>query len=222
MTTSSSGTIPAEAPASGHYDDGMDLMDDMDDFDDLPPTLGTVVELDRGSLPFALIHGEALVACASWALGEAGVTPIDLGTEWAGVQVAEEPFVLHDSLCPMTPGAFIAQCMTQSRETGAVVVGVRPVTDTVKSLDGDLVGATIDRDDLWSVASPIVLPADVVAALDALPSWDFAELVDALSARFAVEFVEVPPEGRRVTNTEDVDVLEALTDQTSGALPGDR
>ena len=31
----------------------------------------------RGSLPFALVHGESLVAAASWALGEAGVELFD-------------------------------------------------------------------------------------------------------------------------------------------------
>ncbi len=71
--------------------------------DELPPALGAVIEQDRGSLPFALIHGEALVACASWGLGDSGVTPVDLGTEWAGLVDGGEPFVLHDSLCPMTP-----------------------------------------------------------------------------------------------------------------------
>jgi 2-C-methyl-D-erythritol 4-phosphate cytidylyltransferase len=47
---------------------------------ELEPALGTVVEEDRGQLPYALIHGEALVAAAAWALGEAGVTPVDTGT----------------------------------------------------------------------------------------------------------------------------------------------
>ena len=44
-----------------------------------------MVETDRGSLPFALVHGEPLVACAAWALGEAGVHLVDLGTEWAAL-----------------------------------------------------------------------------------------------------------------------------------------
>ena len=46
---------------------------------ELPPALGVVLDEDRGSLPYALIHGEALVACAAWALGDAGVTPVDVG-----------------------------------------------------------------------------------------------------------------------------------------------
>ena len=84
------------------------------------------METGRGSLPFALLHGEALVACASWALGDSGVTPVDLGTEWAGLIDADEPFVLHDALCPMTPASFIARCVRTCVEDGAVVVGVRP------------------------------------------------------------------------------------------------
>lgn len=176
-----------------------------------PPALGSVVEQDRGSLPFALIHGEALVACASWALGESGVTPVDLGTRWEGVAAAEEPFVLHDPLCPMTPGSFIAECVRIAIEGDVVVVGVRPITDTVKSVAGGFVGATVDRAALLCVTSPIVLPASVVAALDELPSLDFVELVAGLRERFTVEFREAPLEGRRVASPDDVKALEALT-----------
>ena len=44
--------------------------------------------------------------------------------------------MLHDALCPMTPPAFIAECVARAVERGCVVVGVRPVTDTVKVVDG--------------------------------------------------------------------------------------
>lgn len=180
--------------------------------------LGTVVEAGRGSLPFALIHGEALVACASWALGGAGVTPIDETVPWAGLVESGEPFVLHDPLCPMTPPDFIAGCVARAIERGCVVVGVRPVTDTVKRVTDGVVGDTVDRAGLVSVASPVVLPAAVVAALAHLPSDDFVELVAALRARFPVELVEAPPAARRVGSAVDVRVLEALT--AAGAPPG--
>src|SRR6478609_4612786 len=178
---------------------------------DVPPALGTVLEQDRGSLPFALIHGEALVACAVWSLGEAEVTPVDAGTLWPGLIESGEPFVLHDSLCPMTPPDFIADCVSRALDHACVVVAVRPVTDTVKVVEDGLVGATVDRDSLVSVASPVVLPPAVVAALDGLPSTDFVELVAALRRRFPVELVEAPPSARRVGSLEDVAVLEALT-----------
>ncbi|WP_205473713.1 2-C-methyl-D-erythritol 4-phosphate cytidylyltransferase [Nocardioides sp. SYSU D00038] len=178
------------------------------------PALGTVVEQERGSLPFELVHGEALVACAAWALGDAGVTAVDLGTGWDALVAAGEPFVLHDALCPMTPAGFVAACVERAVAADVVVVGVRPVTDTVKLLgpgDPPVVGETVDRDALTAVASPVVLPASVVSSLDGLPSLDFAVLVAALAARFPVEAVPAPAEARRVTSVDDVRVLEAQT-----------
>lgn len=180
------------------------------EYDEPVAALGAVVEQDRGSLPFALLHGEALVACASWALGESGVTPFDLGTAWAGLVDAGEPVVLHDALCPLTPPAFLRACLEEAVEHDAVVVGVRPVTDTVKHVEGGYVGATVDRADLLAVASPVVLPASVVTALEDLPSNDFATLVAALAERFAVRTVEAPPAGRRVGSVDDVRLLQAL------------
>lgn len=175
---------------------------------------GIVLDEERGSLPYALIHGEALVAAAAWALGEAGVVLVDANVPWRelaeSLEESGEALVLHDSLCPLTPPDFIASCIASAVERGSVVVGVRPVTDTVKAVDGDVLGATVDRDGLVAVASPLVLPADVVAALDRLPSTDLAVLVDLLRGRGPVEMVEAPAAARRVASREDVGVLEAL------------
>ncbi|MDH2413404.1 2-C-methyl-D-erythritol 4-phosphate cytidylyltransferase [Nocardioides sp. CER19] len=182
-----------------------------DPYDVHPPALGAIVEAERGSLPFALIHGEGLVACAAWALGDAGITPVDHGVSWADLVESGDTFVLHDALCPMTPASFLADCVRTSEERSAVVVAVRPVTDTVKQVEDGYVGATIDRDALVVVTSPIVLPAEVVASLDGLPTHDFAELAGLLAARFPVVTVEAPPEGRRVASLDDVRLLEALT-----------
>lgn len=179
--------------------------------DEREPALGAVVEVDRGSLPFALIHGEALVACAAWALGDAGITTVDLGTEWEGIIDSGEPFVLHDALCPMAPADYLEACLDHAVETGRVVVGVRPVTDTVKRIDDGVIGETLDRDDLRAVASPIVLPAAVVAAIGGLPTTDFAVLVEWLRGAHPVEMVEAPPSARRVADEDDVRLLEALT-----------
>lgn len=179
--------------------------------DERPQALGAVIEVDRGSLPFALIHGEALVACAAWALGDAGVTTVDLGTEWAGIVDSGEPFVLHDSLCPMAPAEYLEACLARAIETDRVVVGVRPVTDTVKRADQGIVGETVDRDELRAVATPIVLPASVVAGLSGLPSTDFAVLAEWLRGAHELELVEAPPSARRVADEDDIQVLEALT-----------
>ncbi len=183
--------------------------------------VGRVLDEGRGSLPFALVHGEALVACATWALSEAGVLPLDARTSLDAVVESDLPLVLHDSLCPMTPPAFIESCVRRALAEGAPVAGVRPVTDTVKMLDADdphLVGETVDRDRLLRVVSPVVVPATVAAGAAALvadlladPGVDLADLVTALRARTPVLLEEAPPEAMRVGSVEDVRVLEALT-----------
>jgi len=189
---------------------------DSDDLAPEPAALGLVVDEERGSLPYALVHGEALVAAAAWGLGAAGVTPVDSGTPWSALVAAGEPVVLHDALCPMTPPDFIAGCLARAIEHACVVVGVRPVTDTVKVVDGGLVGATLDRAGLVAIASPVVLPAEVVAALAGPPPTDPVALVAGLRRRFPVELVEAPPSARRVGSEEDLRVLEALTTARSG------
>ena len=170
-----------------------------------------MVETDRGSLPFALVHGEPLVAAAAWAMGEAGVTLVDMTVGWEGLVATEAPVVLHDALCPLTPPTFLAECVAHAATHAVVTVGVRPVTDTVKELRDGLVGDTVDRAGLLQVVSPVVLPAAVVAALDGVPTTDFAALVAELAQRFPVETLEAPAEARRVADEADLRVLEALT-----------
>ncbi|RYC14095.1 hypothetical protein [Nocardioides zhouii] len=160
------------------------------DDDDATPAFGMIVDEGRGALPFELVHGESLVACAAWALGDARVTAVDLGTTWEGLIDSGEPFVVHDSLCPMTPAAFIAACVARSVETGTVVAGV---------------------DEAGTVLSPVVLPATVVAALPDLPSTDLAELVGRLEVAYAVERLVAPAAAARVSSAADVAALELLT-----------
>jgi 2-C-methyl-D-erythritol 4-phosphate cytidylyltransferase len=152
------------------------------------------------------------VVCAAWALGESGVDLVDASVTWQGLVDAGEDVVLHDSLCPMTPPAFIAACLEQARTSGDVVVGVRPVTDTVKVVADDRVGATLDRDDIVAITSPLVLPPAVVALLHRRPTSDLARAVaDLAAAGHRVRLLPAPSEGRRVASVEDVRVLAALT-----------
>ena len=142
---------------------------------------------------------------------------MDASVPWAALVAEGEPVVLHDALCPMTPPGFIAACVARTAQTGAVVVGVRPVTDTVKVGTDGVVGETVDRDGLLAVASPLVLPAEVAATLPKVPT-DLARTLTALvAAGHAVETVPASPEARRVTTPEAVRVLEALTDSRGGA-----
>ncbi len=185
-----------------------------DDLDDGPASLGLVITDDRGALPFSLVHGEALAAAAAWSMGEAQVHSVDLTVPWEAIREAEEPLVLHDSLCPLTPPDFLARCVAVAVEADAVVVGVRPVTDTIKQVADGIVGATVDREQLVVVCSPVVLPAGVVAALEALPTLDFTDLVATLEQRWEVLRLEAPSTAHRVAGPDDVRLLEALTQPT--------
>jgi 2-C-methyl-D-erythritol 4-phosphate cytidylyltransferase len=118
----------------------------------------------------------------------------------------------------LTPVSFIEEAIAECVQTGAVVVGVRPVTDTVKEYDAatgpgeaGTLGATLDRDELMCVTSPVVLPAAVVAALDELVTDDLAELVAELARRFPVRHLPAPPLGRRITDEADLEVLSAFS-----------
>ncbi len=154
--------------------------------------------------------------CAAWALGESGVELVDATVTWAGLVDSGEDLVLHDALCPMTPPAFLTACLEQARGSGDVVVGVRPVTDTVKVVADGRTGGTVDRDDLLAVTSPLVLPAHVMAQLDRRPVTDLAQAVaDLAAAGHRVVPLPAPSEGRRVASVEDVRVLDARTSALS-------
>jgi 2-C-methyl-D-erythritol 4-phosphate cytidylyltransferase len=185
--------------------------------EDGPEALGVVVEAGRGSLPFALLHGEPLVACAAWAMGEAGVQLVDATTPWDDVVYADLPLVWHDALCPMTPPDFLAACVGRAVAVAedVVVAGVHRVTDTVKEVvpgpGGPVVGPTHDRDGLRRLASPLVIPASVVARLDDWPATDLGVALADLRFLARVELVDAPDAARRVSGPADIAVLEALT-----------
>jgi 2-C-methyl-D-erythritol 4-phosphate cytidylyltransferase len=186
----------------------------VDEDDEVATAVGIVPVEGRGSLPFMLLHGESLVAVASWALGEAGVDLLDFTASWASVQAREAALVVHDPLCPGTPVGFLTEAVLTAQSGTAVVVGARPVTDTVKEADQQgVLGGTADRSELLAVVSPVVIPAAVVAALPALPSLDdLADLVVALREQHEVVFLEAPATARRVSDASDLRLIEALSD----------
>jgi 2-C-methyl-D-erythritol 4-phosphate cytidylyltransferase len=165
----------------------------------------------RGSLPFALLHGEPLIAIASFALEDAGVELLDFNTAWVDVQARGGAVVVHDPLCAGTPTEFLARAIEAAADT--VVVGIRPVTDTVKRVEDGVIGETVDRDELFAVASPVVLPAAVVASLTELPPLDdLAALVALLRQGCEVTYLEAPPQARRMADESDLALVQHLPD----------
>jgi 2-C-methyl-D-erythritol 4-phosphate cytidylyltransferase len=126
------------------------------------------------------------------------------------VQDLDAALVVHDPLCPGTPVEFLQEAVEAAADD-AVVVGVRPVTDTVRHVEGDVLGDTVDRDGLVVVASPVVLPAAVVRSLPGWPSTDdLADLVATLALEHDVRRLAAPPSARRVVDESDLPLLEAL------------
>jgi 2-C-methyl-D-erythritol 4-phosphate cytidylyltransferase len=155
-------------------------------------------------------------------LGDSGVDLVDATVGWDALVDADRDLVLHDALCPMTPAVFIAQCLDRARASGRPVVGVRPVTDTVKVVAHGRVGRTLDREALVAITSPLVVPAAVVSTLARRPSSDLAAAVAELAAAgHPVETLAAPAEGRRVSTLDDVRLLGALTAAPEqGGRPG--
>ena len=58
----------------------------------------------------------------------------------------------------MTPPEFIRTCVRRAVESDVVVAGVRPLTDTVKTVRDGRLAQTVDREALVRVASPLVVP----------------------------------------------------------------
>ena len=183
------------------------------------PPWGVVPVDGRGSLPFALVHGESLVAAASWALTTAGAELFDYDVAFDAVRESGRALVDPRPAVPADPRRAFSRTRSRSAaNSGAVVVGVRPVTDTVKEYDDDLCSAaTVDRDDLVCVTSPVVLPGrPCSSSLEDLDTDDLAELVAALTSRFPVRFLPAPALGRRIAGEGDLEVLAGA--QLDGAL----
>ena len=102
-----------------------------------PHRVGVVPVEGRGSLPFALLHGESLVAVASWALGEAGVELLDFTDVLGGRPGPRDARSWSTTRCAPARrrSSWPRRCAAVERD-GAWSVGVRPVTDTVKVDDG--------------------------------------------------------------------------------------
>lgn len=180
--------------------------------------MGQVPTDGRGSMPFALLDGEPLVALASFALEDAGVELVEFHVDLANLDERDRPLVVHDPLCPLTPAGFLREAVEVAVREDVVVVGVHPVTDTIKSVASGVVGDTVDREELWTVTSPVVLPASVVARLDAWPDADdLVALVTRLREAADVRFLEAPPLGRRVDDESSLVLLEALAAEQEAA-----
>jgi 2-C-methyl-D-erythritol 4-phosphate cytidylyltransferase len=193
-----------------------------------PILLGLVV--DTGDDPVLGLHvqGRTLVAHAVEVLGRVpGIHPAVVGSRHRGVTTLapDQPWrprtdgglVLHDPRCPLLPAEAISHCLQAlaAADGGTAVIGVRPVTDTLKEVVDGAVVNTIDRDTLAALASPVVVGPGLLDELGRrLPAaGDLADLgtvVEVLTGLGTVLPVQVPSSARRVTDQLDIELLECL------------
>lgn len=191
------------------------------------PVLGLVVDTGRGVARMRL-HGRTLVAHAFEALAAVpGVQArvVGGGDGRARGPAADEPWrpwaddglVLHDPGCPLLGAETITRCLQALREgpPATVVVGVRPVTDTIKEVVDGAVVHTIDRAALAALAAPVVIGRELLDPLSArFPRAgdlaDLAHVVQTLTTMGTVVPLEVPSSARRVGDEFDVELLECL------------
>lgn len=122
-----------------------------------------------------------------------------------------ELVLVHDAARCLTPVAVVEAVVARLREGAQAVVPVLPVADTVKSVDGDRVVATLDRAGLRAAQTPQGFRREVLArAHTSAPatSTDDAGLVEALG--ICVETVPGHEEAFKVTRPVDLLLAEAV------------
>lgn len=183
---------------------------------------GVVVAPERGALGSHRLHGVRLMDHARKALADvpgcdvvlAGEHGADRGLPLSQLLSGYDLVLVHDPLCPLLPASTLADC-ARAVPPGGAAVGVLPVTDTVKRIDGDVITSTVDRDALRVLAAPVAFATSLLPVLEhrlprARDLGDLARLVDLLADLGPVVPVQVPSFARRVADADDVAVLECL------------
>jgi len=131
--------------------------------------------------------------------------------------------LLHDPRCPLVPASFLRDVLGRAvDEPSAVHVGTLPVTDTVKAVDDGSVRATVDRDILRVLTSPLALSVATLRHLyddghlvDCVDIVDVLELVRATGIR--VRWVAASNLSRRIEDQAEVALLECLVEVRANA-----
>ncbi len=123
-----------------------------------------------------------------------------------------EIVAVHDGARPLVTTEDIERTIAKAREAGAACL-VAPVTDTIKSIRGGEIAATLDRDKLRRALTPQVFRKDVLTR--AFENADVSEtttdecfLVERLG--YPISFVEGSPRNIKITRPEDLVLAEAL------------
>lgn len=132
-----------------------------------------------------------------------------------GLRVVEqgcEIVAVHDGARPLVSIDEIERTIAKAKETGAACL-VAPVTDTIKSIRGDEIAATLDRDKLRRALTPQCFKKEILERAFQLGVLDESVtdecyLVEKLGHPIA--FVEGSARNIKITNPQDLILAEAL------------
>jgi 2-C-methyl-D-erythritol 4-phosphate cytidylyltransferase/2-C-methyl-D-erythritol 2,4-cyclodiphosphate synthase len=134
-----------------------------------------------------------------------------------------DPVILvHDAARPLASPGLIRAVADAAARYGAAIP-VLPVTETLKRLDGESVGATVDRTDVVAAQTPqgvrrnLLERAYAIYPADGPETWtDEASLLEA--CRIAVHAISGEPSNLKVTVPHDLERARVLLD--GGLVPG--
>ena len=122
-----------------------------------------------------------------------------------------EVVAVHDGARPLVTVAEIEATIARAKETGAACL-VAPVTDTIKSVRGGEIAATLDRDKLRRALTPQAFKREVLLAAfenaDLAAATDECYLVEKLG--HPITIVEGSPRNIKITHPEDLILAEAF------------
>lgn len=132
--------------------------------------------------------------------------------------------LVHDGARPLVSSALVGAVALETMRHGAAIPIV-PVAETLKRIDGDLVGETVDRSGLGAAQTPQGVRRDLLrAAYERFPpagpeTWtDEAALLEAVGV--PVRVVAGDPTNLKVTLPDDLDRAAALLGATTVTRTG--
>jgi 2-C-methyl-D-erythritol 4-phosphate cytidylyltransferase len=168
-----------------------------------------VVAVPEGWEEPAILLAEELSATKVVAAVTGGATRAE-SVRLALGEVPDDALValVHDAARPLVTDAVIERVLAPLAEGWDGVVPALPVSDTVKSVDGERVTATLARETLVAVQTPQAFPVAKLRQAyegDLADVTDCASLVEATGGRVA--WVEGDPRLLKVTTPADLELV---------------
>ncbi len=184
-------------------------------FRDTPAVAAIVVAVPAAEIP----HTEALLRTHGitklHAVVAGGATRQEsVRQALAAVPPETELVAVHDAARPLITPELITACIAAAAEHGAAIAAV-PVKDTLKrEAAGQLIAATVARDELWQAQTPQVARRDLLEAAyaaaerDHFVGTDEASLLEHIGCPVAL--VAGAETNLKITRPEDRTIAEAL------------